>query len=74
MSSLVTLPLAGAALAALVLIAPAPAAADEWKVLFDGKSTDAWRGYSRDAFPAGCWVIEGDTLKTVSGGSSPATS
>ena len=61
----------GAALAALVLIAPAPSAADDWKVLFDGKSTDAWRGYSRDAFPAGCWVIEGDTLKTVSGGKQP---
>ena len=71
MPSLVTLPLAGTALAALVLIAPASAAADDWKVLFDGKSTDAWRGYSRDTFPAGCWVIEGDTLKTVSGGKQP---
>ena len=73
MPSLVTLPLAGTALAALVLIAPASAsaAADDWKVLFDGKSTDAWRGYSRDTFPTGCWVIEGDTLKTVSGGKQP---
>ena len=71
MPSLVTLPLAGTALAALVLIAPASAAADDWKVPFDGKSTDAWRGYSRDTFPTGCWVIEGDTLKTVSGGKQP---
>ena len=72
MPSLVTLPLAGTALAALVLIAPAAAAAAAgWKVLFDGKSTDAWRGYSRDAFPTGCWVIEGNTLKTVSGGKQP---
>ena len=73
MPSLVTLPLAGTALAALALIAPASAsaAADDWKVLFDGKSTDAWRGYSRDTFPTGCWVIEGDTLKTVSGGKQP---
>ena len=72
MPSLVTLPRTLAALAALALIGPAAVpAGEDWKILFDGKSTDAWRGYSRDGFPAGCWAIEGDTLKTVSGGKGP---
>ena len=72
MPSLVTFPRTLAALAALALMSPAAAqAADDWKILFDGKSTDAWRGYSRDGFPAGCWTIEGNTLKTVSGGKGP---
>jgi hypothetical protein len=74
MSSFVTLPLTGAALAALVLIAPAPAAADDWKVLFDGKSTDAWRGYSRDAFPAGCWSSKETRSRRCRAASSRATS
>ena len=38
------------------------------RVLFDGKSTDAWRGYKRDAFPSKGWVVENGTLKTVVGG------
>src|SRR5499426_1494543 len=33
----------------------------EWKVLFDGKSLDAFRGYKSDAVPKG-WVIENGTL------------
>lgn len=32
-----------------------------WRVLFDGKSFDAWRGYKRDTFPSG-WQIAGGTL------------
>jgi hypothetical protein len=72
MPSLLTFPLTGAAaLASLMMIGAPMADAGEWKVLFDGKSTDAWRGYGRDAFPAGCWTIEGDTLKTVTGGKDP---
>ncbi|PYQ41529.1 MAG: DUF1080 domain-containing protein, partial [Acidobacteria bacterium] len=72
MPSLVTFPTILAALAAFALIGPAAApGGEDWKILFDGKSTDAWRGYSRDGFPAGCWAIEGDTLKTVSGGKGP---
>jgi hypothetical protein len=72
MPSLVTFPKTLAALATLALLGPAAApAGDDWKILFDGKSTDAWRGYSRDGFPTECWVVEGDTLKTVSGGKGP---
>ena len=52
-----------AALVAL-LLAGAPAK-DTWTVLFDGHSTKAWRGYNRDAFPAGDWVVEGGALKAV---------
>jgi hypothetical protein len=49
----------------LWVVAPGDAAADGeagWIVLFDGTSTDAWRGYNRDSFPESGWVIEGGTL------------
>lgn len=55
---------------ALGAVAPEAAFAAEtgWKVLFDGTSTDAWRGFRRDGFPNGGWVIENGALKTVVGG------
>jgi Domain of Unknown Function (DUF1080) len=37
----------------------------KWQVLFDGKSTDAWRGYRRDSFPSKCWNVVGNELKTI---------
>jgi hypothetical protein len=66
-----TIPLAGAALATVLVLGASAEDKGAWQVLFDGRSTSAWRGYSRDAFPAGCWTIEGDTLKTVAGGKGP---
>lgn len=62
-------------IAALVIILavicwPAMAKKGKWKVLFDGKSTDAWRGFRQDTFPGSVWKVEGETLKTVSGGES----
>jgi hypothetical protein len=51
----------------VALTAPA-FAAEPWKVLFDGSSTDAFRGFRRDTFPSKGWVVEGDALKTVVGG------
>lgn len=33
----------------------------EWVVLFDGTSTDQWRGYLSDSLPSE-WTIEGDAL------------
>ena len=33
-----------------------------WVLLFDGKSTDQWRTYGKDAFPAQGWVIENGEL------------
>jgi hypothetical protein len=36
-------------------------AADGWRVLFDGKSLDGWRGWSSRGIPRG-WHIDGETL------------
>ncbi|ALO46878.1 3-keto-disaccharide hydrolase [Pseudohongiella spirulinae] len=33
----------------------------QWLVLFDGSSTDEWRGYNTDSFPS-AWQVEGDEL------------
>ncbi|UCE05849.1 MAG: DUF1080 domain-containing protein [bacterium] len=40
----------------------------EWIVLFDGTSTDAWRGFQRQDFPVDGWKIENGSLKTIVGG------
>jgi hypothetical protein len=40
----------------------------KWIVLFDGTSTDAFRGYKRDSFPDKGWKVENGTLKTIPGG------
>jgi hypothetical protein len=44
-----------------------PEKKDGWKLLFDGKTTDAWRGYKKDAMPPGWKVING-VLTRASGG------
>jgi hypothetical protein len=49
------------------LAGPASAAPGPWKVLFDGKSTDAWRGYGRPDFPTNAWKVENGELRTVAG-------
>jgi len=62
----------------LVLLAAAPGAGQEnrltedekqagWRLLFDGKTTDGWRGYKMDKMPPGWKVIDG-ALVRVSGG------
>jgi hypothetical protein len=49
---------------ALLLVADPPRSQQvEWKVLFDGTSTDAWRGYNRVGFPAECWAVVSGTLE-----------
>ncbi len=59
----------GCALLALLIFCAAPAGAQgRWEVLFDGKGTDAWRGYNRDTFPDKGWKIEDGQLKTIVGG------
>jgi hypothetical protein len=71
MPSVMMFSMTGAALAA-VLVAPASTPSPGgWKVLFDGRSTEAWRGYTRDSFPTECWTVEGNTLKPVAGGKGP---
>ncbi len=72
MLALTTLPWTGLALSLLLPPgADPPPAAGEWKVLFDGRSTDAFRGYNRGDFPADCWTIDAGALKTVAGGKGP---
>ena len=39
-----------------------------WVALFDGKSTDAWRGYRMETFPEKGWAVENGTLKAAAGG------
>ena len=41
---------------------------NEWTVLFDGTTTDAWRGFQRQDFPVDGWEIENGSLKTIVGG------
>ena len=38
-----------------------------WKLLFDGKTTDGWRGYNMKIFPD-CWAIEDESLTMNSKG------
>ncbi len=59
--------IAGLVLILAISCCPAVAKKGKWKVLFDGKSTDAWRGYKQDSFPGAIWKVEGGTLKTVVG-------
>lgn len=37
-----------------------------WELLFDGASTEGWRGYGRDDFPSGGWTVEGGELVGLS--------
>lgn len=40
---------------------------DGWKLLFDGKTTQGWRGYQMDKMPPG-WSVENGALVRVKGG------
>lgn len=39
-----------------------------WKLLFDGKSFNGWRGLGRDHVPNGLWVIEDGLIRKVNTG------
>ena len=39
-----------------------------WKLLFDGKTTQGWRGFKKPAFPAHGWVIEDGWLHCLGKG------
>ena len=41
------------------------AAAGDWRVLFDGKNTDAWRAYKREGFPDKGWAAKDGMLYPI---------
>ena len=43
-----------------------------WELLFDGETTEGWRGYNKDSFPAEGWVIEDGALKVQGSGAGEA--
>jgi len=45
---------------------------DGWVLLFDGKTTDGWRGYDMEAFPDTGWTIEDGALKCSNSGQGEA--
>jgi hypothetical protein len=48
--------------------APARAAADGWRPLFDGRTLAGWRGYRRATAPAGWQVVDGAITRVAEGG------
>jgi hypothetical protein len=43
-----------------------------WELLFDGKTTEGWRGYNKDSFPSHGWVVEDGAIKVLGTGSGEA--
>jgi len=46
--------------------------ADGWILMFDGKTTNGWRGYGKPAFPDSGWVVEDGTLHCIGSGQGEA--
>jgi hypothetical protein len=44
---------------------------DGWQLLFDGKTTEGWRNYAKETFPAG-WIIDGDAIMCQGSGRGEA--
>jgi hypothetical protein len=44
-----------------------------WKLLWDGKTTEGWRGAKLATFPAGGWKIENGVLKVLNSGGGEST-
>lgn len=39
-----------------------------WELLFDGETTEGWRGYNQDAFPNTGWQVENGALRVTEDG------
>ncbi len=48
-------------------LTPAESAAG-WKLLFDGKTTEHWRGYRKAGFPEKGWKVEDGAIRVIKGG------
>ncbi len=46
--------------------------AEGWKLLWDGKTTEGWRGARLDHFPEKGWSVDGGELKVLDGGGGEA--
>ena len=46
---------------------------DGWALLWDGKTTEGWRGAKLDAFPENGWVAEDGVLKVLAGNGGEST-
>ncbi len=42
--------------------------AQGWKLLFDGKTTNGWRGYKKEQVPGGWQVVDGSLVRAGGGG------
>jgi hypothetical protein len=47
--------------------------ASGWKLLFDGKTTNGWRGAHKDAFPAFGWKVEDGQIIVLKSGGGEST-
>jgi hypothetical protein len=48
-------------------------AKDGWKMLWDGKTANGWKGAKLDKFPEGGWAIEDGVLSVLSSGGQEST-
>jgi hypothetical protein len=46
--------------------------ADGWMLLFDGKTTNGWRGYNKETFPTKGWKIQDGELHVIKSGTEEA--
>lgn len=45
---------------------------DGWELLFDGETTEGWRGYLKESFPEQGWIIEDGAIKVQGSGAGEA--